>query len=39
VAGWVYGSLSEIGNAEKHPELMEGAYQLGERIAKFLIEF
>jgi multimeric flavodoxin WrbA len=34
IAGWVYGSLSDIGDAEKHPELMEQAYQLGERLVK-----
>ncbi len=32
-AGWVYGSLSEVGDAQKHPELMEKAYRLGRKLA------
>jgi multimeric flavodoxin WrbA len=32
VAGWVYGSLSEVGDAQKHPELMEKAYRLGKKL-------
>jgi multimeric flavodoxin WrbA len=34
IAGWVYGSLSDIGDAEKHPELMQQAYHLGESLVK-----
>ena len=34
VAGWVYGSLNDIGDAEKHPELVQQAYLLGEKLAK-----
>lgn len=34
VAGWVHGSLSEIGDAQKHPELMKKAYQLGRKLAQ-----
>jgi multimeric flavodoxin WrbA len=30
---WVYGSLSDVGEAEKNPVLMEKAFQLGKRIA------
>jgi len=33
VAGWVYGSLSNEGDAQKHPELMEKAYRLGRKLA------
>jgi multimeric flavodoxin WrbA len=33
LAGWVYGSLSDIGDAQKHPELMEKAYRLGRKLA------
>jgi multimeric flavodoxin WrbA len=29
ISGLVYGSLADVGDAEKHPELMEQAYQLG----------
>jgi len=32
IVGWVYGSLTDVGDAQKHPELMEQAYQLGERL-------
>jgi len=34
VAGWVYGTLSEVGDAQKHPELMEKAYRLGRKLAQ-----
>ena len=34
IVGWVYGSLSDAGDAEKHPELMQQARQLGERLAE-----
>lgn len=33
IAGWVYGSLSDIGDAQKHPELMQQAYALGVKLA------
>lgn len=33
-AGWVYGSLSDPGDAQKNPELMAQAYKLGERLAE-----
>lgn len=33
IAGMVYGSASEIGDLEKKPELMQSAYQLGEKLA------
>ena len=33
IAGMVYGSASEIGDVEKQPELMQKAYQLGEKLA------
>ena len=32
IAGIVYGSASDIGDVEKQPELMEKAYQLGEKL-------
>jgi len=34
IAGWVYGSLSDVGDAQKHPELMEQAYLLGKKLAE-----
>jgi multimeric flavodoxin WrbA len=34
IAGWVYGSLGDIGDAQKNPELMEQAYQLGKKLAE-----
>jgi multimeric flavodoxin WrbA len=34
ILGMVYGSVSDPGDAEKHPELMEQAYQLGQRLGK-----
>jgi multimeric flavodoxin WrbA len=34
VAGWVYGSLSAVGDAQKHPDLMEKAYKLGKKLAQ-----
>ncbi len=30
---WVHGSLSEIGDAQKNPELMQKAYEMGRRLA------
>ncbi len=32
VVGWVYGSLMDVGDAQKHPGLMEQAFQLGQRL-------
>jgi multimeric flavodoxin WrbA len=32
--GWVYGTLSEVGDAQKHPELMEKAYRLGKKLVQ-----
>jgi multimeric flavodoxin WrbA len=34
ILGVVYGSASDPGDAEKQPELMERAYQLGQRLGK-----
>ena len=34
ILGMVYGSVSDPGDAEKQPELMEQAYQLGQRLGK-----
>jgi multimeric flavodoxin WrbA len=34
IVGIVYGSASDIGEAEKQPKLMEKAYQLGEKLAE-----
>jgi len=34
IAGWVYGSLSDPGDSQKHPELMEQAYQLGKKLVE-----
>jgi multimeric flavodoxin WrbA len=34
IVGWVYGSVMDVGDAQKHPELMEKAYQLGKRLAQ-----
>jgi len=33
IAGIVHGSLSEVGDAEKNPELMQKAYDLGQLLA------
>ena len=33
IAGIVHGSLSEVGDAEKHPELLQRAYDLGKLLA------
>lgn len=32
IAGWVYGSLNDVGDAQKNPELMQKAYQLGVKM-------
>jgi multimeric flavodoxin WrbA len=34
IVGWVYGSVMDVGDAQKHPELMKQAHQLGERLAQ-----
>jgi multimeric flavodoxin WrbA len=34
IVGWVHGTLSDIGDAQKHPELMEQARQLGKKLAQ-----
>lgn len=33
IVGIVHGSLNDVGDAERHPELMEQAYELGRRLA------
>lgn len=33
VAGWVYGTASDVGDVQKDPALMEKAYQLGKKLA------
>jgi multimeric flavodoxin WrbA len=32
VVGMVYGTMSDVGDAEKKPDLMEQAYQLGQKL-------
>jgi multimeric flavodoxin WrbA len=32
IEGWLYGSLSDIGDAEKHPEMMKAAADLGVKL-------
>ena len=32
IAGMVYGSVSDPGDAQKHPELMQAAYELGKKL-------
>ncbi len=32
ITGMVYGTMSDVGDAEKQPELMELAYQLGQKL-------
>jgi multimeric flavodoxin WrbA len=32
IAGMVYGTMSDVGDAEKQPELMEQAYKLGQKM-------
>lgn len=34
VVGWVYGSLGDVGDAQKHPDLMDKAYRLGKKLAQ-----
>lgn len=33
MVGIVHGSLSDVGDAEKHPELLQQAYELGQHLA------
>ena len=33
IVGIVHGSLSNVGDAQKHPELLQQAYELGQRLA------
>jgi multimeric flavodoxin WrbA len=33
IAGWVHGSLDGVGDALQHPELLEKARELGEKLA------
>lgn len=34
IIGTVHGSVSDVGDAQKHPELMEAAYQLGRKLTE-----
>jgi multimeric flavodoxin WrbA len=34
ITGIVHGSLSDVGDAEKHPELLEKAFRLGQSLGK-----
>jgi hypothetical protein len=34
IVGMVYGSASDPGDAEKNPELMRSAYELGKKLAE-----
>lgn len=34
IAGWVYGTLMDVGDAQKNPKLMEKARQLGKSLAQ-----
>jgi multimeric flavodoxin WrbA len=34
IGGWVYGTLSDIGDAQKNPGMMETAYQLGLKLVQ-----
>jgi multimeric flavodoxin WrbA len=33
IVGIVHGSLSDVGDAQKHPQLLQQAYELGQRLA------
>lgn len=35
IIGMVHGSLSDVGDAHKHPELMDASYELGRKITQF----
>jgi hypothetical protein len=32
----VYGSLSDVGDAQKHPELMSAAAELGKKLVEMM---
>ncbi len=34
IVGTVHGSLMDVGDAEKHPELMDAAYELGRKMTE-----
>ena len=34
IVGWVHGSVTDIGDAQKNPELMQKARQLGQQIVR-----
>jgi len=34
IVGMVYGTLMDAGDAEKHPDLLERAYQLGQKLGQ-----
>ena len=34
IIGTVHGSMNDVGDAQKHPDLMEAAYELGRKIAQ-----
>ena len=34
IVGWVHGTMYDLGEAQKKPELMEQAYQLGKKLAQ-----
>ena len=36
ITGMVYGTADEVGDAEKQPELMESAFQLGQKLGKVI---
>jgi multimeric flavodoxin WrbA len=36
ITGMVYGTAHEIGDVEKQPELMQSAYQLGQKLAEVI---
>ncbi len=38
IVGIVHGSLMDVGDAQKHPELMEAAYELGRNITHVEME-
>ncbi len=34
IVGSVHGSMNDVGDAQKHPELMEAAYELGKKMTQ-----
>jgi hypothetical protein len=34
IVGMVYGTVMDIGDVQKRPELMERAYKLGQKLAE-----